>query len=214
MLLLIAIVPETPRWLASHGRADESLAVLRRLHRHKVADDTIVSLHSEIVRTAAMEAELGAGSWRDLLRNDNIQSQRRFLIACAVQAFQQLGGINALVYYAGTLFNKSLGYSTHESALMSGYLNTFFFLASFIPWFLIDRIGRRPLFLSMISVMAIVMIVQTGLIYNVQNNTSIAKSCGKAAAAMLFIFQGAFTIGFQATVSFHPWTFLEVKTLV
>jgi hypothetical protein len=61
--------------------------------------------------------------------------------------------------------------------------------------FLIDRIGRRPLFLSMISLMAAVMVVQTGLIYNVQNKTSIAKSCGAGAAAMLFIFQGAFTIG-------------------
>ena len=61
--------------------------------------------------------------------------------------------------------------------------------------FLIDRVGRRPLLLSMISLMAAVMVVQTGLIYNVQNSTSIAKSCGAAAAAMLFLFQGAFTIG-------------------
>jgi hypothetical protein len=47
----------------------------------------------------------------------------------------------------------------------------------------------------MVSLMAMVMIVQTGLIYNVQNRTSIAKGCGAGAAAMLFIFQGAFTIG-------------------
>lgn len=69
---------------------------------------------------------------------------------------------------------------------------------------LIDRIGRRPLFLSMISLMAAVMVVQTGLIWNVQNKTSIATSCGAGAAAMLFIFQGAFTVGFQATVWVYP----------
>ena len=47
----------------------------------------------------------------------------------------------------------------------------------------------------MISLMAAVMVVQTGLVYNVQNKTSIDKACGAGAAAMLFIFQGAFTIG-------------------
>lgn len=48
--------------------------------------------------------------------------------------------------------------------------------------------------------MAIVMAVQAGLIHQVEHKTSMAHVCGIAAAAMLFIFQGAFTIGFQATV--------------
>jgi hypothetical protein len=58
----------------------------------------------------------------------------------------------------------------------------------------------------MISVMAAVMAVQAALIYQVQNatGTAIAHTSGIAAAAMLFIFQGAFTIGFQATVWVYP----------
>lgn len=48
--------------------------------------------------------------------------------------------------------------------------------------------------------MAAVMIVQSALIYQVENGTSISHQSGIGAAAMLFIFQGAFTIGFQATV--------------
>lgn len=83
---------------------------------------------------------------------------------------------------------------------MSGFLNTWFFVASFIPWLLIDRIGRRPLLLSMIFVMASVMVVQSALIYQVQNHTAIAHTSGIGAAAMLFLFMGAFTVGFQATV--------------
>ena len=102
------------------------------------------------------------------------------------------------IYYSNTLFQQSVGLSPDLSALMSGFLNTWFFVASFIPWFLIDRIGRRPLLLSMVSLMAAVMAVQTGLIYSVQNKLSNQHACGAAAAAMLFIFQGAFTVGFQA----------------
>jgi MFS family permease len=94
---------------------------------------------------------------------------------------------------------------------MSGFLQTWFFVASFIPWFLIDRIGRRPLLLSMISVMSAIMIVQTGLIYNVQNHTSISRQCGIAAAVMLFLFEGAFTIGFQATVWVYPSEILPLR---
>ncbi|KAK4959643.1 hypothetical protein LTR66_013006 [Elasticomyces elasticus] len=201
MILIVFIIPETPRWLVAHSRDQEALDVLRRLNRHRMSDEAIVRMHNDIANTVAMEASIGAGKWSDLLRNDDIQSQRRFLIACGIQIFQQLGGINALIYYSNTLFSKSLGFDSHLSSLMSGFLNTWFFLASFIPWFLIDRLGRRPLLLSMISLMAAVMVVQTALIYQVQYQTSIAHASGIGAAAMLFIFQGAFTIGFQGECS-------------
>lgn len=211
MLLIIAIVPETPRWLASHDRGDESLAVLHRLHCKKMSDEEIRFLHTDIMHTVTVEKSIGTGNWSDLLKNDSLQSQRRFLIACAIQAFQQLGGINAIIYYSGTLFQKSVGFDQHMSALMAGFLQTWFFVASFIPWFLIDRIGRRPLLLSMISLMAAVMAVQTGLIYQVQYDTISAHAAGIAAAAMLFIFQGAFTIGFQATVWVYPTEILPLR---
>lgn len=57
----------------------------------------------------------------------------------------------------------------------------------------------------MISLMAAVMAVQAALIYQVENHTVSASGAGIAAAAMLFIFQGAFTVGFQATVWVYPY---------
>lgn len=210
MLLILLIVPETPRWLAAHDKPEESLAVLKRLHKYRMDEEAILRLHGDIIRTCEAEKVIGAGRWSDLLKNDSIQSQRRFLIACGIQAFQQLGGINALIYYSPSLF-ISIGLSSHLSALMSGFLQTWFFVASFIPWILIDRVGRRPLLLSMISVMAAMMVVQTGLVYNVDHKTSIAKSCSIGAAAMLFVYQGAFTIGFQATVWVYPSEILPLR---
>jgi MFS family permease len=124
MLLIVAIVPETPRWLANHDRGAESLEVLRRLHRHRMSDEDISSLHMDIMQTATMEKSIGSARWADILRNDPIQSRRRFFTACAIQAFQQLGGINAIIYYSGTLFENSIGFSAHMSALMAGFLQT------------------------------------------------------------------------------------------
>ncbi|KPM46120.1 hypothetical protein AK830_g403 [Neonectria ditissima] len=211
MLAILMIIPETPRWLASHDRPDDCLKVLAKIRAASVDDIEVRRLHNSILQTVAVEASIGAGSWKDLLKNDRIKSQRRLLIACAIQSFQQLGGINAVIYYTSTLFQQSIGFSPKMSSLMSGFLQTWFFLASFIPWFLIDRVGRRPLLLSMISVMAAVMAIQAGLIYQVENNTSIAHSAGIGAAAMLFVFQGAFTIGFQATVWVYPSEILPLR---
>lgn len=77
---------------------------------------------------------------------------------------------------------------------MAGFLQLWFFLASFIPWLLIDRLGRRPL-LSMITIMACVVAIQAALVYQVLYWTVIAYSAGIDGAVMLFIFEGAFTIG-------------------
>jgi hypothetical protein len=55
-------------------------------------------------------------------------------------------------------------------------------------------------FLSMIALMAVVMAIQAALIYQVQHKTALAHAAGIGAAAMLFIYLGAFAIGFQATV--------------
>lgn len=63
----------------------------------------------------------------------------------------------------------------------------------------------------MIFVMASVMAVQAALIYQVQFKTSIAHSCGIAAAVMLFVYEGAFTIGFQATVWVYPSEILPLR---
>ncbi|KIM96736.1 hypothetical protein OIDMADRAFT_32656 [Oidiodendron maius Zn] len=210
MLFILWVIPESPRWLAAHDRPNECFDVLRRLGSNE--DEAVVQrLHGEILRTVAYEASIGAGSWKHIFQSDRIKSRRRVLIACAIQSFQQLGGINAIIYYSGTLFEKSIGFDPHMSSLMSGFLQTWFFVASFIPWFLIDRIGRRPLLLSMISVMAAVMAIQAALIYQVEHATAIATSAGIGAAAMLFVFQGAFTIGFQATVWVYPSEILPLR---
>lgn len=210
IMALVCIIPETPRWLAAHDRPEECLSVLARIADSSEDNPEVRRLHTVITETVAFENSRQAG-WKDIVRSDPIKSRRRFLIACGVQIFQQLGGINAIIYYSGTLFQKSIGFDTHMSSLMSGFLQTWFFVASFIPWLLIDRIGRRPLLLSMISLMAAVMAVQAALIYQVQYVTASAHAAGIAAAAMLFVFQGAFTVGFQATVWVYPSEILPLR---
>jgi MFS family permease len=97
MLLILLMIPESPRWLAAHDQVDQALAVLQRLRSGKDDQAVIQRLHQDIVQTVEMEKSLGVGSWKDLLKSDRIKSRRRLLIACAIQSFQQLGGINAII---------------------------------------------------------------------------------------------------------------------
>lgn len=59
--------------------------------------------------------------------------------------------------------------------------------------------------------MALVMATQAALVYQVQYKTSVAHAAGIAGAVMLFIFEGAFTIGFQATVWVYPSEILPLR---
>jgi hypothetical protein len=62
MIMLLFVIPETPRWLASHDMPEESLAVLKRLKHNSMEEVEIELLHQEILRTVAVEVSIGAGS--------------------------------------------------------------------------------------------------------------------------------------------------------
>lgn len=123
MLFIIFIIPETPRWLAAHDRNEDALSVLQQLNKGKMTDDQIQAVHREIVETVALETSIDSGSWKDLLHDDGksvhtcirgfasytyteIHSRRRLFIACSIQAFQQLGGINALICGSPTSYEN------------------------------------------------------------------------------------------------------------
>jgi len=188
IIALVFIVPESPRWLASHGRAEESLVILGRLQGKPITHQDVLLQHQEIQDAVAHEVAIGSGSWSDLLKEDKIKSRRRLLIACSIQFFQQVGGINAIIFYAGNFF----ALVSDKGSLLAGGLFTWFFIASFIPWFLIDSVGRRKLLLVCISGMAMAFAIESALVWKTQGDGN--KAAGGAAIAVLFVYMGLFTV--------------------
>lgn len=133
-------VPESPRWLALHGRADEARAVFAKLMPADRIEATISEVEADSARASG---PLGARV-RELLKpNLRFVLLVGFILAVA----QQITGINAVYFYAPTIFEQS-GVGTDAAfaqAVLIGLVNIVFTLVAMA---LIDRLGRKPLLIA------------------------------------------------------------------
>jgi sugar porter (SP) family MFS transporter len=131
----LAPIPESPRWLVKEHKRDEALAVLRRLGNddpERLVGEIVESLHEE--RVAASEPFF---QWKYRVPIG---------LALIVATFNQLSGINALIYYTPHIFQMA-GASADTALLQSvgfGFTNLLF---TIIAMTVIDQFGRKKLLL-------------------------------------------------------------------
>jgi sugar porter (SP) family MFS transporter len=133
--LFVLTIPESPRWLLSKkGDIDAASKILKELMNTRLLNETIEAIQSEI------KSE-GRG------KVTNFFSKRfRFpiLLAFLLAMFNQLSGINFILYYAPSILERA-GFATSGSLLSSVSIGGVNLLFTFIGLYLIDRAGRRTL---------------------------------------------------------------------
>jgi len=140
-------LPESPRWLISKDRIEEGTMVLSAL-LDEPRDSELVLIEQRVILDSMAADKLGAQTtYRDLFTNGRTQNFRRMMLGASSQIMQQVGGCNAVIYYFPILFEKSIGQSRNMSLIMGGVNMIVYSIFATVSWFIIERAGRRKLFL-------------------------------------------------------------------
>jgi len=132
---LLLLVPESPRWLVKQGREHEALGVLSRIGGREKAERQA----EEIRKAVALE---GGSIWQVLEPGMRVA----MVIGIVLAVFQQITGINAILYYAPEIF-KSAGAGRNAAFIQTvavGAVNVAF---TFVAISTVDRLGRKALLL-------------------------------------------------------------------
>jgi MFS family permease len=135
-LLLLFIVPESPRWLTKQGQTEAATAILARVAGPVQAAREM----KQIQETIAQES----GSLTELFKSG---MRVRLLIGMALPFFSQIVGINAIIYYGPRIFEQA-GYGQGDALgtqVLFGAVNVVFTLIAIL---FVDKLGRRPLLLA------------------------------------------------------------------
>jgi MFS transporter, SP family, sugar:H+ symporter len=136
LLMGMFFMPETPRWLVSRGRDDEAREVLRRNR-----DEEAVEQEIRDIKEVERQEE---GGLRELLAS---WVRPALIVAIGLAVFQQIIGINTIIYYAPTTLTN-VGYGNAAAIYANLVIGVVNVLMTLVAIRLIDRVGRKPLLLG------------------------------------------------------------------
>jgi sugar porter (SP) family MFS transporter len=163
LVIGMIVLSESPRWLVSRNKISEARAVLARVMPQDKIEKEMRSIQGSLT---AKE-----GSWKELLQP---WIRPALVVGIALAFFQQMTGINTIIYYAPTIFEFA-GFESHKVAILAtvgvGIVNVLMTVVAI--WF-IDRLGRKPLLYIGMTGMAISLGV-IGLAFNMPSMTGALK---------------------------------------
>ncbi len=197
IIFLVAIfsLPESPRWLVvKKGKSDEALKIFERI------DPTTAKQELAAIQNAHDRSfEAGAAS-TDLF---NSRYRTPVMLAILIATFNQVSGINAIIYYAPRIF-KMTGLGTDSALLSSVGLGLVNFLFTLLAMNFIDRYGRRKLML----IGSVGLIITLGLVaqaFYSQEASGAERLTGYAVPIYLFVYIGFFAFSQGAVI----WVFIS-----
>ncbi|GAB2266688.1 Sugar transport protein 10 [Dionaea muscipula] len=132
-------LPDSPNSLIDRGKKEEARKMLQKIR----GTDNVEDEFQDLVEASEASKQVN-NPWKNILERRN---RPQLIFAVLIPSFQQLTGINVIMFYAPVLF-KTLGFGSGASlmsAVITGVVNV---LATVVSIVCVDRLGRRALFLE------------------------------------------------------------------
>jgi MFS transporter, SP family, xylose:H+ symportor len=169
-LLLLTIIPETPRFLMMKGREEKALETIIKISGRENASNITNEIKETLVEKNAPWLSFGFTV---------------ILLGIILAVFQQFVGINVVLYYAGNIF-RNMGANTDTSLLQTIIVGAINMIFTVVAIFTVDKFGRKPLMISGGLLMATSM-VSLGLMFYM-------KQTGLAALIFMLLYIAGFAM--------------------
>ncbi|XP_027080542.1 sugar carrier protein C-like [Coffea arabica] len=181
------LLPDTPNSLIERGKREEAKIMLQKIRGIRDVDEEFDDLV-----IASEESKKVQHPWANIMKEKN---RPQLTFAMLIPFFQQFTGINVIMFYAPVLF-KTIGFGSTASlmsAVITGLVNC---LSTLVSIAIVDRFGRRGLFLeggSQMLIMQLAIAAAIGAKFGVSGNPgSLPKGYALAVVAMICVYVAGF----------------------
>ncbi|KAG2173597.1 hypothetical protein INT43_005015 [Umbelopsis isabellina] len=204
----VFFLPYSPRWLIDQGREGEGLAVICELQEAPADDPGVKAEYNEIKAELDLEKSMGKRTYTELFSKAN---RKRTYIAFFIAIATSFTGIDAILYYGPSIFMDAGLNDVSSSIAATGATGIVSLIASFVSLLIIDKLGRKFLFILGSVVMGISMFI-TGAMFQVYayidaDSGSVVMTniyARNAIMAFIFIFMAAFSLTWGVASYVYP----------
>ncbi|KAH7039885.1 general substrate transporter [Microdochium trichocladiopsis] len=194
-------LPESPRWLIGKERYDEAKEVLIKWHGNGDANSELMQLeYTEIYETIQLEMSLGKQSWKQLVNSPG-NRYRTFLVLCCAY-FPQWSGVGLVSYYLAPVL-RTIGIVDQERiTLINGIIQIWNMIVSMVGANLVNRLGRRKIFISATTCMLLIMVAWT--VAGSQYSVTKSEAAGSAVLFCVVAFMSAYNFAWNPLSVAYP----------
>jgi hypothetical protein len=152
-LVTFIFMPESPHFYVPKGRKEDAIKSLKFL-RGKSTDEVQEELNN--IENFNEESKKNKGSIKDLLSSK--ENLKALIISSGLLALQQMSGINVVLFYSQSIFEKAIGNSLQPS-VSTILLGLTLFLCASMSLLIIERLGRKPILLFSAAGMTVSLVI-------------------------------------------------------